>query len=100
MGKKIIVPFLATLALAFVSLSQAQTKIYRIGVILQGGPYDAAVDGLKDGLKELGFGEGQQYALEIRDLKGDRKAAEAAAKSLRREGRPYLRAGYIRHYSG
>ncbi len=56
MSKKIIVPFLATLLLALVSLCQAQTKIYRIGVILQGGPYYAAVDGLKDRLKELGFG--------------------------------------------
>jgi putative ABC transport system substrate-binding protein len=82
MTKKIIVPFLATLVLALVSLAQAQTKIYRIGVILEGGPYNLAVDGLKDGLKELGFAEGQQYVMEIRDLKGNRKAAEAAARGL------------------
>jgi ABC-type uncharacterized transport system substrate-binding protein len=79
MSKKIIVVLLATLVAALaalVSLTQAQqTKIYRIGVILEGGPYYAAVDGLKEGLKELGFGEGQQYVLEIRDLKGNRKAA-------------------------
>jgi len=86
MGKKIVVPFLATLVLALVPLAQAQqTKIYRIGVILEGGPYHAAVDGLKDGLNELGFGEGKQYVLEIRDLKGDRRAAEAAARSLEGE---------------
>ena len=71
---------------AIVRLAEAQqAKIYRVGVILEGGPYYAAVDGLKEGLKELGFGESQQYVLEIRDLKGNRKAAEAAARSLERE---------------
>jgi hypothetical protein len=60
MSKRIIVPFLAAVVLALVSLAQAKTKIYCIGVILEGGPYYAAVDGLKDGLKELGFAEGGQ----------------------------------------
>jgi putative ABC transport system substrate-binding protein len=40
------------------------------------------VDGLKDGLKELGFAEGKQYVLEIRDVKGDPGAIEGAAKGL------------------
>ena len=62
-----------------------QAKVYRVGVIHEGGPPNAAVDGLKDGLRELGFEEGKQYVLEIRDLKGDRKAAETAARSLERE---------------
>lgn len=47
--------------------------------------YYAAVDGLKEGLKELGFAEGKHYVLEIRDLKGDLRAADAAAGSLERE---------------
>ena len=85
MSKRIIVPFLAALVLALVPLAQAQTKTYRIGVILEGGPYYAAVDGLKDGLKELGFAEGRQYVLEIRDLKGNRKGVETAARSLEGE---------------
>jgi hypothetical protein len=51
MSKKIIVPFLATLVLASVHLAQAQqAKMYRVGVILEGGPFYAVVDGLKDGL--------------------------------------------------
>jgi len=86
MSKKMMVPFLATLVLASVHLAEAQqAKVYRIGVIHEGGPYYAAVDGLKNGLKELGLTEGKQYVLEIRDLKGDRKAAEAAAKSLEQD---------------
>ena len=50
----------------------------------RGGPYTVVVDGLKDGLKELGLAEGKHYVLEIRNLKGDRKAAEEAASSLER----------------
>ena len=86
MSKKILVPFLATLVLASAHLAHAQqSRVYRVGVIHEGGPYYAAVDGLKDGLKELGFTEGKEYVLETRDLKGDRRAAEAASRSLERE---------------
>jgi putative tryptophan/tyrosine transport system substrate-binding protein len=86
MSKKVIVPFFAILVFASVYLAQAQqTKVYRVGVILEGGPYYAAIDGLKDGLKELGFTVGKHYVLEIRDLKGDRKVAQETARSLERE---------------
>jgi putative ABC transport system substrate-binding protein len=86
MSKKIIVPLLATLVLVSVHLVQAQqAKVYRIGVIHEGGPFTAAVDGLKDGLRELGLEEGKQYLLDIRDVKGDPKAVEEAARSLERE---------------
>lgn len=40
------------------ALGAQQARIYRIGVILQGGPYFAAIEGLRDGLKELGLREG------------------------------------------
>ena len=62
-----------------------QAKVYRVGVLLQGGPLYTIIDGLRDGLRELGFEEGRQYVLEIRDAKGDLKAAEAAARNLARE---------------
>ena len=54
-------------------------------MILQGGPWYDAVDGLRYGLKELGIEEGKQIVLDIRDAKGDVKAVEEAAKSLERE---------------
>ena len=83
MRNKIVVSFLVALVLGSVDLAQAQqTKVYRIGLILEGGPYYAVVDGLKAGLRELRFEERKHFVLEIRDLKGDRKAAEAAARSL------------------
>ena len=66
--------------------AQAQrAKVYRVGVIHQGGPYYVGVDGLKEGLKELGFAEGRDYVLETHDLRGDLKAALEAARSLERE---------------
>jgi putative ABC transport system substrate-binding protein len=83
MIKAIVVSFLAALALGPVQLAQAQQqKVYRVGVILEGGPYYTVVDGLKDGLKELGLSADKQYVLEIRDVKGDLKATEEAARSL------------------
>jgi putative ABC transport system substrate-binding protein len=68
---------------AIVQLAEAQqAKVYRVGVILEGGSFSVVVDGLKDGLKELGLAEGKHYVLEIRDLKGDRKTAGEAARGL------------------
>ncbi len=60
-------------------------RVYRIGVVLEGGPYSAAVDGLRDGLRELGFEDGKQLVLHVRDVKGDLKSVEAAARSLEGE---------------
>jgi ABC-type uncharacterized transport system, periplasmic component len=68
------------------SPATAQTpRVYRIGTVLLGGPYAAALQGLRDGLKEQGFDEGKQYALVVRDTQGDLKAVGAAAKSLEAE---------------
>ena len=57
-----------------VSVAAQQAKVYRVGVIHQGGPYKAVVDGLRDGLRQLGYEEGKQILLEIRDTKSDLKA--------------------------
>ena len=64
------------------SVEAQQARVYRIGVILQGGPYFAAIDGLRDGLRELGLEEGKQFVLLVRDTKGDLKSVAAAARSL------------------
>jgi putative ABC transport system substrate-binding protein len=62
-----------------------QTKVYRLGVIYQGGPYKAVVDGMREGLRQLGYEEGKQILLEIRDTKSDLKLAEEAARIFERE---------------
>ena len=43
------------------------------------------VDGLLDGLRELGYEEGKTIFLEIRDAKGDLRSVEQAAKAFERE---------------
>jgi putative ABC transport system substrate-binding protein len=66
--------------------SEAQgPRAHRVGVVLLGGPYAQAIDGLREGLRELGFEEGKQYSLLVRDSKGDLKAAGEAAKNLEAE---------------
>jgi len=62
-----------------------QARVYRVGVVLQGGLYFSAIDGLRDGLRELGLEEGKQFVLHVRDSKGDLKSVEAAARSLEGE---------------
>lgn len=57
-------------------------RLYRVGAVFQRGPYAAGVDGLRDGLNELGLEEGTQHVLHLREGTGDTKSVEAAARSL------------------
>jgi len=70
------------LALAPLAAEAQQARVYHIGVVLHGGPYYEALDGLRDGLRELGLEEGMQFVFHVRDTKGDLKSVEAAARSL------------------
>ena len=66
-------------------VSAQQPKIYRVGVITLGGAWYETIDGLRVGLRKLGLEEGKQIILDIRDTKGDVKAAEEAATNLEQE---------------
>src|SRR5919197_1301284 len=59
-----------------------QAKLYRVGVVLYGGEWYAVLDGLREGLKELGLEQGKHFAMEIRDTKGDLKAIDEVARNL------------------
>ncbi len=66
--------------------ARAQTaSVRRVGVLYQGGPYEASIDGLRDGLRVAGLEEGRHVALLVRDAKGDAVAAEAAGRALERD---------------
>jgi ABC-type uncharacterized transport system substrate-binding protein len=67
------------------TLHAQQPKIYRVGIITAGGAWYATIDGLRAGLKELGLEDGKQVILEIRETRGDAKAAEEAARGLEQE---------------
>jgi putative tryptophan/tyrosine transport system substrate-binding protein len=86
MKRKLVSFALAALLLVVgLPVQSQQQKAYRIGVLLQGGPWYDAVDGLRRGLKELGLEEDKQFILDIRDAKGDPKAVEEAARNLERD---------------
>jgi putative ABC transport system substrate-binding protein len=78
--------FLGAMLLALCPSANAQQqKVQRIGVLSPGGPWYEAVDGLRVGLKEMGFEEGKQFTLMIRDMKGNPKVVEEAAKHFEQE---------------
>jgi putative ABC transport system substrate-binding protein len=54
-------------------------------VIHPGGSQYETLDGLRQGLKELGWNEGKELILDIRDLKGDASAADKEAAALEKE---------------
>jgi len=78
---------LALLALGAAPLvaEAQQARVYRIGVVLLGGSYLPAIDGLRDGLKELGLEEGKHFVLHVRDTKGDPTSVGTVAKGLEEE---------------
>ena len=81
----VAVAFVIAFAMCGAVAQAQQVKLYRVGVILHGGPYYDAVEGLRDGLRDLRWEEGKHFVLDIRDTKGDVKAVEEAAKTLERE---------------
>ena len=72
------------LALSLPARAQ-QPKVYRVGVIYPGGAFNGVVEGLRDGLKELGFEDGKQVRLELKDSKGDPNAVKQAAQAFERD---------------
>jgi putative ABC transport system substrate-binding protein len=76
---------IALILVPFHLAEAGQAKVYHVGVILQGGPTYQVVDGLREGLKELGLEEGKHFLLEIRDTKGDLNAVEQVARNLERD---------------
>jgi putative ABC transport system substrate-binding protein len=86
MKTKITVLTLSAMLLTLCPRAQAQQpKIYHIGVLFPGGPLSQTIEGLRDGLKELGLQEGKQFYLTIRDTRGDAMAAADAARTFEQE---------------
>ena len=82
----ILCAVLSALLFAPCDLAAAQkSKAYRIGVIHQGGPYRAVVDGFRFGLRELGLEDGKRISLQISETKSDPKIIEEAAKAFERD---------------
>jgi putative tryptophan/tyrosine transport system substrate-binding protein len=81
----------ATLALLVIAVSAADAqqarRHYRVGVLNEAWTANhPAVEGLKDGMRELGLIEGRDVAYEIRFTRGEPGATDAAAAGLVRAG--------------
>jgi len=81
----VVVAIAVAFAMCGAAAQAQQQKPYRVGVITAGGAWYETIDGLRVGLRQLGFEEGKQFNLAIRDTKGDAKAAEEAARNFEQE---------------
>jgi putative tryptophan/tyrosine transport system substrate-binding protein len=57
-------------------------KKYKIGVVMTGGAYQQALDGLKKGLEGKGFWEGQNVSFLVKDTRGNTDILESVIKEL------------------
>jgi len=63
---------------------QTPGNVHRVGIIHLSGHHHVVVDGLRQGLRELGLEEGKHIVLDIRDTKGDLNTVGEAARDLER----------------
>jgi putative ABC transport system substrate-binding protein len=84
-----ILKTLSTLILSTIwlghSIAAQPAKPHRIGVLFPGGAQQETLNGVREGLKELGLEESKQFVFVIKDTKGEPAAAEQAAKALEQE---------------
>ena len=83
--KSFAITLVITLMWCGIAAAAQPLKAERIGVIHLGGVLGTVADGLRAGLKELGIEDGKQVTLDVQDLKGDAKGAEALAQKLEQD---------------
>lgn len=80
---------LAALLAALILLSGARNpdleRVLRVGVMVTDETYLAPVQGFRDGLRDLGYNEGQHIAYEIRNASMDRARLKTFAEGFVRE---------------
>jgi putative ABC transport system substrate-binding protein len=85
MISKIFFIFILSIICFSQAIAAQPAKPYRIGVLFPGGAQYETLNGLREGLKELGLEEGKQFVLVIKETKGETAAAEQGAKMLEQE---------------
>ncbi|HMF49589.1 MAG TPA: hypothetical protein VK603_13145, partial [Candidatus Saccharimonadales bacterium] len=84
-AKTLFITALFCLGVVYCASAAQPAKPYRIGVLLPGGAQYETLNGLREGLKELGLEEGKQFTLAINDTKGDAAVTEKAAKAFEKD---------------
>lgn len=73
--------FLVALTTPLVAFSASPP--YRIGIVLPGDQWESSIDGLKEGMKTLGYVEGKDLLYSLENAKGDKvKVAESTKKFI------------------
>ena len=78
---------LALLTLAFTHSGKAQqpVKIPKIGILRSGSPPDANIEGFRQGLRDLGYIEGQNVVMEYRWVDRDDRLLELARELVQQK---------------
>lgn len=76
----ILVIGLAGMALAF--RNRDTDRVYQVGVMITDDTYLAPVEGFKEGMKELGYAEGQHIVYQLRNARLDREALRRFAREF------------------
>jgi ABC-type uncharacterized transport system substrate-binding protein len=88
MIRKAFIIFFALASLCWTGSSKlyggVPPRVFRIGILIpESAPGESqTIKGLKDGLREQGYIEGENLSVELRDAKGDRSALQPAAVEL------------------
>ncbi len=85
LNRRVLLKLLGAAFVAWPRAVEAQAPVYRLGVIHPGGPYVEVVEGLREGLKQLGLEEPQNVVWHVRTTRVDSKPVEEAVQSLVRE---------------
>lgn len=73
------------MALAWLGLgfrNRDTDRVYQVGVMITDDTYLSPVEGFKEGMKELGYAEGQHIVYEVRNAKLDREALRRFAQEF------------------
>src|SRR5215467_6723910 len=67
-----------------VGYGHSAQRVYRVGLLIpESGPGESqTVKGFKDRLKDLGYTEGDNLIVELRDMRGDRSSLKTEANEL------------------
>jgi len=82
MIRRTLILIVAFLLAAVVAQAQPASRVHRIGVLLHDGAPPGLLEAFREGLRELGYAEGKNIAIELRNAEGKNERLSALADEL------------------
>ena len=82
MTRRTLIFIVAFLVAAVVAQAQPASQVHRIGVLLHDGAPPGLLEAFREGLRELGYAEGNNIAIELRNAEGKNERLSALADEL------------------